>query len=160
MVILGSLRDYWWTSARLSLDGFCFPLTHGLTYIGAVLRRIILEKIAKIGIFAIFGKIVILELVTLRTITRISWCFADYEYVRKTLWEKRCEKHVVKKEVVRKTLWERRCVKDNPSMDFCWCSNLISYVFFSNFNCCWSSGGFNQFHWSTFCLSLQVFCSF
>ena len=61
------------------------------------------------------------------------------EVVRKTLWERCCEKDVVRKMlwetrfekyVVRKTLRERRCEKDNPSMDFCWCSYFIFYVFF------------------------------
>ena len=136
-----------------------------------------LWKISKIKFFATFWKIVILgtwhikkDYSCIVMLWGLRICKEDV--VRKTLWERRCEKDVVRKtwerrwekyvvrktfwemrcekDVVRRTLWERRCEKNNPSMDFCWCSYLISYVFFfSIFNCCWSSGGLNQFHWST-----------
>ena len=61
---------------------------------------------------------------------------------------------ICKENVMRKMLWERRCEKDvRKTLDGFLLMFLIDFLwFFSVFNCCWSSGGLNQLHWSTcFC---------
>ena len=86
-----------WT--QTSLDGFCIPLAHVTNIFCSYASAYYFEKSRKLEILRYFEKQCFWGLGTFRKITRISWCFEDYDYVRKTLWEN----------VVRKTLWERRC---------------------------------------------------